>query len=196
MNQPFKNLEDTYRAEPRPVTALGRVVIGGLAALGLDGSRAKFSDSCERYWCNRPGQHQGENFAIAFLVTLTAHGLSAAWLWEWLAPSSIPGYLGLLVLIVPGFFALIHALIFAASGIEALARFAEITPYEPPGHFPGRLFLLLLTATCTANLFRSDTSLLSLLVSSAWCFLAIANFGALLLLCFRALRSALASHQT
>ncbi len=195
-SQPFQDLDPDYHPEARPVTALGRVLVGGLVAAGFwPAAKRSLDDARERYWCNRPGQLEGENFTIAIAVTLAVLGLSAGWLLEWLSPFTPLDAAWLLVAIVPLFFLVLHLLIFAASGIEALARLLGVAPDQPPGHFPGRLFLLLLTATATVQLFRGPAAgWLTLLVAGAWCLLAALDFLALLLLVFQEFRAALANH--
>ncbi|MCB1231912.1 MAG: hypothetical protein KDN19_16710 [Verrucomicrobiae bacterium] len=192
MKQPFADLDQERLPAKRPVTALGRLIIGWASA--FPDTETDRDDDCERYWCNRPGQHHRETFFIAIAVMLAVTGLVVGWLGEWLAPLSFRDALGMLIAVVPGFFVVIHLLIFASSGIETIARWLGVAPHQPPGHFPGRVFLLLLTAVCAINLFRDEVSPVTLMVSGAWGLLVFLNLVAALLLCFRGLQSALASH--
>lgn len=175
------NLEREERPVSRSATALGCLVACCREAAGC---RAPKADTRERLWTNRPGQDRAETFTLATLITLTVSGLAAGWIAERLRPESGSGWLAVAILTVPGFFAVIHLLIFAASAIDTLLRLTGIRVDLPPGHFCGRLVLGMLTAICLIELNRSGAGLWLRAISAAW--VGLAGLNALAWLFFRA----------
>lgn len=167
------SLEPRIRPADRAVTALGRLVALGREAAGLGRPP---DDGLPRWWSNRPGQDHGETVVLAWLVTLTVAGLAAGLLARWLAPASAGGWLAVAALTLPGFFAGIHALIFAASAIDGLLRLAGVRVGDlPSGHFCGRLFLGLLTGLCLAVALPAEAGPWLRTVSAGWLAVAAAN---------------------
>lgn len=121
---------------------------------------------------------------MMWLVTGTVAGLVFGSLLD-----SFPTLIAALLL-VPGFFIAIHLLIFAASGLEALLHLVGIDPRQPPGHFCGRLFLLLLTAA-SALAVGPACGPVSRLSGGLWLLVTALNFLAWLILILRSLRDAL-----
>lgn len=179
MSTPFQELDPEPRPACRPITALG-VLLAPLVA------RFAAPSPPERlhYWSNRPGQHREETHAVMWLVTLSVAGLVAGVLLD-----TVPS-LAAILLLVPGFFFAIHLLIFAASGLEALLRLVGIDPRQAPGHFCGRLFLLLLTAASVLAV-RPACGPVTRLSGGFWLLVTALNFLAWLVLVLRSLRDAL-----
>lgn len=179
------SLERQIRPADRAITSLGRVLASVREALGVGRPP---DDGLPRWWSNRPGQDRGETVVLAWLVTLTVSGLVAGLWVRWLSPETVGGWLAVAALTVPGFFAGIHALIFAASAIEGLLRLAGVRKLaEPSGHFCGRLFLGLLTGVCLIFALQPGSGPWLLAVSIGWLLLAAANGAAWIGLEFRAM---------
>ena len=169
------NLQQGRKPGTRSATSLGRLI--ALLSAHISEPRDP-ADHRHRLWSNRPGQDRGETFALAGMVTLILAGLSVGWLKAWLSPSSSLGWIAVAILTVPAFFALAHALIFAASALDAILRWAGIQVDLPPGHFCGRLYLGWLTGICLIVWFQSDSSVWLKGVAMAWLMVAAMNAAA------------------
>ena len=179
--------------ECRPVTALGRVLVL-LTSAPVEQPVVDDKRSSSHFWTNRAGQHAGETFFLATLISLIISALSFGWLIQQIAPSSFLTWLLTFVGTVPVFIVAIHVLIFAASGIEALLQLFGIQPAQFPGHFCGRLFLALLSAWCVLILVNAGHGVGDRLMSSTaalWLTVVAVNFAAWIFLQFRELRQAL-----
>jgi hypothetical protein len=169
------SLDRQIRPADRAVTALGRLV--ALVREAVSGDKAhRPDDGLSRWWSNRPGQDRAETAFLAWSVTLTVSGLSAGLLARWLAPDSIAGWFAVAMLAIPGFFAGIHALIFAASAIDALLRLVGVrVTGRSSGHFCGRLFLGLLTGVCLSIAIHPEAGHWLRAISVSWLTLAAGN---------------------